>query len=245
MSKQLFNAKASKMRSRLATFAIIGTTTMLVGACTRGETTSSIPSDHRERHPIHLVTSSQTLDVFAVASRGGLDHRQDADVRGFARDYMTHGQGPLVAYLPTGSNGPGVTNALNGIRRALAGGGAAGRLQIAHYNPGPGASAAPIRLSFARLKAEVPSKCGMDNDDFVPSRTLANWENRTHYNFGCSYQRNLAAQIDDPRDLAGPRQEGPVDSTKRLNSIEQIRGPRNNGNENKPGGTSVKQQIPQ
>jgi pilus assembly protein CpaD len=235
--------RTSKNR-RLPALAAIGIAALSLGACSRADTTSSIPADHRERHPIHLVTAPQTLDVFAVASRGGLDHRQENDVRGFAREYMTHGQGPLIAYLPTGGSNAGIANGLNGIRRALAGGGAAGRLQIAHYDAGPNASAAPIRLSFARLKAEVASRCGMDNDDLVPSRTMGNWENRTHYNFGCAHQRNIAAQIDDPRDLAGPRQEGPIDAVKRLRSIETIRTTRNNNDENKPSGTTVKQQVP-
>jgi pilus assembly protein CpaD len=196
--------------------------TMLLTACMGGkDVTSSIPADYRQRHPIVLTHANETLDVF-VGNVGGLDHRQKEDIRGFARDYMSSGQGPLIAYLPTDSQSAGTNAGLNGIRQTLAGGGASGRLQIAHYQAGSG-KAAPIKLAFAKLKAETPSPRGYEHDEIVPSRFSANASNSQANNFGCTYQRNLAAQISDPRDLVRPRQEGPIDVDKRLAGIERTR----------------------
>jgi pilus assembly protein CpaD len=45
------------------------------------------------------------------------------------------------------------------------------------------------------------------------SRTLDQeqgyFENKPYYNFGCAYQRNLAAMVDNPSDLVQPRPKRP------------------------------------
>jgi pilus assembly protein CpaD len=53
---------------------------------------------------------------------------------------------------------------------------------------------------------------------------MQNTENKHYADFGCSYQRNLAAQIADPNDLIGPRKEGDVDAENRNNVINVYRG---------------------
>jgi pilus assembly protein CpaD len=179
---------------------------------------TAIPPDYQQRHPIVLAHANQTLDIFAVRSARELDFRQTEDIRAFAREYMTHGQGPLIAYLPAGGSHSG----LDLIRRALSGGGAAGRLQIAHYQSNAG-DAAPIRLAFAKLKAQVNSHCSYAGEEVSPSNFKDNSSNQQPSNFGCAYQKNIAAQVNDPRDFVRPRQEGPIDSTKRLAGIENIR----------------------
>jgi pilus assembly protein CpaD len=68
-----------------------------------------------------------------------------------------------------------------------------------------------------------------------------NSSNQSAYNFGCTYQKNLAAQIADPRDLVRPRQEGPVDVTKRLAGIDRIR--KETSNELRPSGTSLRDNV--
>ncbi len=212
-----------------------------LSACAgRGDVTSSIPSDYRERHPIHLIKANETMDIFVGNQSGGLGLRQQDDVKHFARSYMEHGQGPLIAYLPTGGNNHGVSAGLNSIRQSLAGGGAGGRLQIAHYSPGEPGSA-PIKLVYAKLQAQTPSKCGYESEDVVQTRFSANSQNVPAHNFGCTYQRNLAAQVADPRDLVRQRQDGPVDVNKRLAGIERLR--TSTSNELKPGGTKLKDGI--
>jgi pilus assembly protein CpaD len=221
--------------------AVVASTTaaILSGCAARDDVTATIPADYRQRHPIVMSHANETLDVFS-GGVGGLDRRQKEDIRAFARDYMSNGQGPLVAYLPTGGSAAGTHAGLNGIRQTLAGGGASGRLQIAHYQA-PGDNAAPIKLAFAKLKASTPAPCGYEHEDIVPSRFSANIVNRQANNFGCTYQRNLAAQIADPRDLLRPRQEGAIDVDKRLAGIERIR--ESDQNRIEPSGTSIKKLI--
>jgi pilus assembly protein CpaD len=212
---------------------------LLSGCMGSKDVTSTIPADYRQRHPIVLTHANETLDVF-VGNVGGLDLRQKEDIRSFARDYMANGQGPLVAYLPADSQTAGTNAALSGIRQTLAGGGASGRLQIAHYHAGPG-KAAPVKLAFARLKAETPSPCGYEHDEIVPSRFSANAANPQANNFCCTFQRNLAAQVADPRDLVRPRQEGPIDVDKRLAGIERNREADQRRIE--PGGNTIKKLV--
>ncbi len=212
----------------------------LLAACDRHIVTSSIPDDYRQRHQIGLTRANETLEVFVGRTGAGLDRRQAEDVRGFARDYMQNGEGPLVAYLPTGTDGRHVSAGLAAIRSSLAGGGASGRLQVAHYQPdhtGP----APIKLSFAKLKAGTATHCSYSEGEIVPTRWRENNTNSSPYNFGCSYQKNLAAQVADPRDLVRPRQEGPIDVERRTSGIERIR--ENQAQELKPGGKSLKSLV--
>jgi pilus assembly protein CpaD len=224
---------------RVGLAALAGT---LLSACThlKSEPMSSTPVDYRQRHPITIGLSNQTLDVFTGRVVGGLDRRQTEDVRAFAREYMEKGQGPLIAYLPVNA-GPGATGGLEAIRNALGAGGAKGRLQIGHYHA-DGGVAAPIRLSYARLSAQTPGGCSYENSDLAQTPFSENLLNRPSYNFGCAYQRNLAAQIDDPRDLVRPRQEGPGDSSKRLAGIERIRDAEAD-NEIKMDGKTIKEKL--
>lgn len=224
---------------RILTVASLASATLL-GACERHLTTATIPDDYRQRHQIGLTRANETLEIFTGRNGGRLDLRQAEDVRGFARDYMQHGEGPLVAYLPTGGNGSEINASLANIRSALAGGGAAGRLHIAHYHPEQG-GVMPIRLAYARLKAGTASHCSYSDSDIVPTRFKDNNTNSSAFNFGCSYQKNLAAQVADPRDLVRPRQEGPIDVERRTAGIERIR--ENDAQELKPGGKSLKSLV--
>ncbi len=211
------------------------------GCLPRNDFTGGIPQDYRQRHAIGLMQANHTLEVFVGTNGGRLDIRQTEDVRGFARDYMQNGQGPLVAYLPAGGHAGAVRQGLDNIRRALAGGGASGRLQIAHY-PADG-GAAPIKLVFAKLKADTTTTCGYQDEDIVPVRGVAVGSNAQNYNFGCAYQKNLAAQIADPRDLLRPRQEGPIDGDRRLAGIERLR--ETEAKPIAPEGTSLRKLLPE
>jgi pilus assembly protein CpaD len=205
--------------------ACIALATLALAACDRRlETTASFSQDYRQNHAIQLQRAPETLDVFIGRRAGGLDARQSEEVQEFAALYMKKGEGPLVAYLPAGGNPHEVNKALADIRRDLGRGGAAGRLQIATYHPDDPGRSMVIRLSFAALKAVTPHRCGNSSvHDAQGPASRYNRENSITFNFGCSYQQNLAAQIDDPRDLIRPRREDAVDTLKRASAIERLR----------------------
>ncbi|MGL4242812.1 MAG: CpaD family pilus assembly protein [Beijerinckiaceae bacterium] len=223
---------------RIVAAAAATVASLILSACDRHIATASLPEDYRQRHQIMLVRGNETLDVFVGRNARGLDRRQAEDVRGFGQNYMQNGEGPLVAYLPVSASPQEVNAGLSAIRSALAGGGAAGRLHIAQYHPEPG-DAPAIKLAFARLQAKTPEACSYEDHDVFPTSWKRSNMNAPPRNFGCSYQRNLAAQVADPRDFVRPRQEGPIDVDRRTAGIERIR--ENEAQELKPAGKSLKQ----
>jgi pilus assembly protein CpaD len=145
---------------RLATAAALA---LALGACAadRIVTGSTEAPDYRERHPIVLAEGGRTLDVF-VTGDAGLDGRQREDLRIFAAEYRRGGQGPILAHVPTGTRNDAAAHAtLARIHDALADDGLrAGSVAATTYLVADPFVAAPVRLSFTRLTAQVTSPCG-------------------------------------------------------------------------------------
>jgi pilus assembly protein CpaD len=189
-------------------------------------TGSVIPDDYRQRHPVVLAEAPQTLDIFVSGANGGgsLDLRSYADVRSFAGRYKARGHGQITILFPRGTeDDAAVRAALPSIRRALVEGGARGSINVGDYRITDPALAAPVRLSFVGLKAAVASQCGQWPSDLASGSTMQGWENKPYWNFGCATQTTLTAQVDDPRDLVGPRTETPSDVQLRTRAIEAMR----------------------
>jgi pilus assembly protein CpaD len=201
-------------------------TAVTLAACTpdRVVTGSTYPTDYRDRHPIVLARSAETLDVFV--SGAALDPRQEDDLRSFAATYRRYGQGPVTAQVPSGPRaGAAARRALPVIRSILADSGVpAGAVTVASYPVTDPALAAPVRLSFPRLKAEVESRCGLWPQDLGVSDVKSNAGNDPYWNLGCAMQTNVAAQVADPIDLVRGRAEGRVDTVRRSANIDKVRG---------------------
>ena len=70
--------------------------------------------------------------------------------------------------------------------------------------------ASPIRLTFASLQAALPHDCGQWPADTGVSSFKDGMTNESYWNFGCSSQATLAAQVADPIDLVRSRSEGAI-----------------------------------
>lgn len=187
------------------------------------DVTASVPSDYRERHPIVLSESPRSIEIFAGGRQ--LDRRQSDDLAEFASEYRQHGRSQIIAEVPShdGRGGQG-HHGLLAVRQALASQGIASSLVSVRSYPAPDFSvAAPIRLSFAKLQARVASQCGTWPDDLGSSQYRFSASNRSHHNFGCATQNNLAAFVADPIDLERGRPEGRIDSVKRMTAIGKLR----------------------
>ena len=80
-----------------------------------------------------------------------------------------------------------------------------------------------IRLSYSRISA-VAGPCGVWPEDLGPSiKNKSYYENKPYYNFGCAYQRNMAAMVDNPSDLVQPRPETPAYTIRRSEAFEKYR----------------------
>ena len=190
----------------------------------RTVTGSIISEDFKQTHPVVLTNLPETLDVFPVGSAGGLDPVSARRVEEFAGRYRVRGQGQITILAPSGARGAAVTrNALASVRAHLVKGGVTGMVGVGAYPVADPSLASPIRLSYETLKAKVATTCGQWPADLASGSSTETWTNRPWFNYGCAYQSNMTAQIDDPRDLVAPRAETPSDTEMRSRGITNVR----------------------
>jgi pilus assembly protein CpaD len=199
-----------------------------LGACnytTTDSVTASVPDDYRLRHPIAVQEADRSIVIFVGQGRGGLSAPQRTDVVGLAQAWGREGTGAIVADVPVDTpNARAAESSYREIRMLLAGSGVPQRgIVLHHYHPDDPRLLPTIRLSYPKISA-VAGPCGLWPDDLGPSiqdRTYS--QNKEYYNFGCAYQRNMAAMIDNPADLVQPRPETPPYTARRTEGFEHYR----------------------
>jgi len=220
--------KSSPARRRRPLAAALTATAALLGACNHGRdaaTTASIPDDYRLRHPIVVQEAPDSLVVFVGQGRGGLTAEQRADVLGLAQSWVRQGTGAISADVPTGTpNARAAGDSMREIQSLFAAAGVPPHgLIVRNYQPKDPRQMAAIRLSYPKLSATA-GPCGIWPDDLGPSIKNNNWfDNKPDWNFGCAYQRNMAAMVDNPADLVQPRSETPSYTTRRTALFDKYR----------------------
>jgi pilus assembly protein CpaD len=203
---------------------------VLLGACTHtdGQTTASIPAvpfDYRERHPIAVHEANQSMVIFVGQGRGGLSASDRAEVMGLAQSWRHEAGGPISADVPVDTpNAAAAADAFREAQSLLAAGGVPPRGIIVHrYRPSDPRQMATIRLTFPKMSA-VAGPCGLWPEDLgVSVHDTSYTQNQDYYNFGCAYQRDMAAMIDNPSDLVQPRTETPAYTERRTEGFEKYR----------------------
>ena len=209
-----------------AAAALVGLAIAL-GACTHTEQalTASVPGDYRLRHPIAIEEANRSVVIFVGHARGGLSASQRADVVGLAQIWLREGTGAIIADVPVDTpNAWAAADAFREVRRLLAAAGVPPRgIVVRRYHPDDARTFATIRLSYPKIAA-VAGPCGLWPEDLGPSiKNKSYFENKSYYNFGCAYQRNIAAMTDNPSDLVQPRSETPAYTTRRTAAFERYR----------------------
>ena len=199
-----------------------------LGGCMHDDpvaTTASVPDDYRLRHPIAIEEADHSIVVFVGRGRGGLSAEQRADVMGLAGTWVHDGTGAIYADVPVDTpNARAAADAFHEIQAMLSAAGVPPRaLVVRRYHPDDPRHFAAIRLSYPKLKATV-GPCGLWPEDLGPSiKNPSYYENKDYYNFGCAYQRNMAAMVDNPSDLVQPRPETPAYTMRRNAAFEKYR----------------------
>jgi pilus assembly protein CpaD len=199
-----------------------------LGACTNtgGElVTASVPDDYRQRHPIALQEAEQSVVIFVGQARGGLSASQRTDVIGLGQTWRREGTGGIVADVPVDTpNAAAAADAFREIRSLLTAVGVPSPgITVHRYHPADPRLLATIRLNYSKISA-VAGPCGLWPADVGPSITDPSYnENKDYYNFGCAYQRNIAAMIDNPSDLVQPRSETAAYTERRTEAFEKYR----------------------
>src|SRR3981081_4643755 len=206
--------------------ALVGLAVVL-GACTHTHDVvqASIPNDYRLRHPIAVQEANQSIVIFVGHARGGLSASRRADVMGLAQTWLHEATGPINADLPVNTrNGRAAADAVREVQALLAAAGVPPRgIAVRRYHPEDPRQMATIRLNYPKISA-VAGPCGLWPEDIGPSIKNPSYsENKSYYNFGCAYQRNMAAMVDNPADLVQPRPETPTYTTQRTTAFENDR----------------------
>jgi pilus assembly protein CpaD len=216
-----------RIRALRTAGALVGIAVAL-GACTHtGDvvTTASIPEDYRQRHPIAVQEANQSVVIFVGHGRGGLSAEQRADVMGLAQVWRHEATGPITADVPVDtSNAPAAADAFREIQSLLVAAGVPPRgINLHRYHPSDPRQMAAIRLNYPRISA-VAGPCGLWPEDLGPAiHDHSYMDNKSWYNLGCSYQRNMAAMVDNPSDLVQPRPETPPYEVRRTEGFEKYR----------------------
>ena len=216
-----------RQRSLRLLGALVGLSAAL-GGCnyTSGEVaTASIPDDYRLRHPIAIEEADRSVVVFVGEGRGGLSAAQRNDVIGLAHTWVSEGTGAIVIDVPIDT--PNARAAAATSREAQgvleAGGVPARAISVHRYHPNNPRTFATIRLTYPRIAA-VAGPCGLWPEDLGPSIMNERYfENKEYYNFGCAYQRDMAAMVANPADLVQPRSETPPYTARRSEAFEKYR----------------------
>ena len=200
---------------------------MVLGACTHTEeaVTASIPDDYRLRHPIAIQEADRSVVVFVGHARGGLSASQRADVMYLAQTWLHEGTGAISADVPVDTpNARAAADSFREIQALLSAAGVPPRgIVVRHYHPDDPRTMAAIRLNYPKISA-VAGPCGLWPEDLGPSiKNKGYYDNKQYYNYGCAYQRNMAAMVDNPSDLVQPRPETPAYTQRRTEAFEKYR----------------------
>jgi pilus assembly protein CpaD len=201
----------------IAVGVLAATSAVLLSGCYRvKDTTASIPSDYRQRHPLTIKEADHNIEVFVGSNRGGLNASQRADVLAFAQTWKKEATGGIIIDQPAGTrNQLAADAAVRETRSLLAAAGVPPyAIAVRPYQPTNRVAIATVRLNYPRVSAEA-GPCGLWPADLGPTYEPQHFENKPYWNLGCATQRNLAAMVDNPADLVQPRGESPVYAARR------------------------------
>lgn len=213
-----------RFRSAVMGVLAVASTTLLSGCYTVKDTTASIPTDYRKRHPITIKETENTVEIFVGSNRGGLSASQRADTLAFAQAWRKEATGGIIIDLPTGT--PNEHAAADAVRQARSILAAAGvppyAVVVRPYQPSNRIAIATVRLNYPKIAAEA-GPCGLWPQDLGPTYEMQHYENKPYWNLGCANQRNLAAMVDNPADLVQPRGETSPSAARRSVVLDKYR----------------------
>jgi pilus assembly protein CpaD len=218
--------RSAAMPVRIATrlLAIVGCAAMLAGCMTDKAAIPEAPRDLRQRHPIAIREGVHTVELFIGTKRGELTLDQRADVIGFAHAWRREAAGGILIDLPAGtSNEVAAASTLQEVRSLLTSMGVPPQdIEVRPYRPEDPRTLATLRLNYPRLVASA-GPCGLWPHDLGPNNDREHSENMQYWNFGCTSQHNLAAQVENPADLVQPRAESAAYTPRRTTVLEKYR----------------------
>lgn len=177
-------------------------TIFLTGSCSSPQT--GYYADPAANHPLSVEPHYAEAAFVAPALAGQLPPQDSARLGSFVADFLEYGRGAISIAAPAGGAADsaiaffGEKLASLGVPRE--------RIIVGTY---PAGEDGPVKIGFMDYAVRSDA-CGRWTENV--GDTLSN---RPMSNFGCANQHNLAVQVADPHDLAGPRPADPADSMRR------------------------------
>lgn len=192
---------------RSATAMLCVSTAALLGGCFSSPAGQMVPSTFHNQ--IQISESIERLELYARPNGMELSARDQDAVAQFIATYGQFGDGPLYINMPAlGQNGLGTQQAAQIVRQAALQMGVGGAIQSGQYQTRPG-SPAPVVVSYRRLKT-IANNCRQLSDLMSTDNNMASPQ------WGCSHNANLAAMVQNPRQLLEPYAMGPSNAERRL-----------------------------
>jgi len=191
----------------------------LLSACaTDSKTTANLdkPITPTEQYP--LKADEVPGQIRLAAHPTGLSPAQREAVEALADRWLQAGGGAVTIRVPNTGVDPRAADVTSGETADLlqASGVPGERIRRVGYDAS-GDGVAPIVVAYTSYKAEIP-RCGLKWENLS-----SNGKNKPMDNFGCAVSANMAAQIADPADIAGPRAADPTDAGRRTTVIDKYR----------------------
>ena len=178
---------------------------MIAGSCAVSNDATSISSDGAANHPISVEPTFREIKLQFAGGAEGLEIDEALKFEAFLDEYRAHGNGSLGISVPSGP--PSRAAITYFAERAAATGIPRDKILVSTRDVANGDYR--VDVSFIAYQARVASNCGDWSENLAFSA-----DNLTGRNFGCAVQRNIAAQVADPRDLLGPRRFEPADARR-------------------------------
>ena len=165
---------------------------------------AGLTADPTANHPIVVDTAPKSIRLSFSAADAGLMPEDAARFDAFVSQYEAEGSGMINVTAPSGATSQ-QTLSYFGERLAAAG------VPRSHIMVGTREDRDPrVEISYAGYSARVED-CG----SWGAQQASDTASNLPMENFGCAVQKNIAAQVENPRDLVEPRALGPSDAMRR------------------------------
>ena len=200
----------ARLSALLSTSAI--TLAASLGACATGAAPEDgVVANSIDRHRIEVVQTGERMEV-GVDSEAAMIAPTDAmEIDRFASSYLRWGAGPVIMSTPSGGdNAEAASLVAHQVRMSLVEAGVPYSAIAGAAYDGAGVENAPVVLSFSRYQARAPECAPLWRQDLAHQS-----DNQAYESFGCATQANLAAMIENPRDLITPRDMDGRDSGRR------------------------------
>lgn len=178
---------------------------LLAGSCAAPMSNGMVTTDDPDmNHPIVVDTAPKAIRLSFSAADAGLMPEDAARFNAFVAQYKADGNGTVNVTAPAG---PTAQQTLSYFGERLAAAGISrSRIMVGTRNDNDGR----VELSYTGYVAHTQD-CG----DWSSQQASDTFSNLPMANFGCAVQHNIAAQIENPRDIEEPRALGPSDAMRR------------------------------